>query len=188
MKFSNLNRFFTAAALAAVISTPVSAEAATDIFLKIDGVEGSSNDARHKGEIDVLSWSWGESKGTVQTRNGTLPVSCINDLTITKIMDKSTPHLIAGGAADTVFANVKLTMRSASNEMFDFFTITMSNVTISSYTTGGKDTDDRLTETVSLHFNSAHGQFVPQNADGSRGGAILWDVVEGAGRRGQTCP
>jgi type VI protein secretion system component Hcp len=26
-------------------------------FLKIDGVEGESTDAAHKGEIDVLSWS-----------------------------------------------------------------------------------------------------------------------------------
>src|SRR6187549_606669 len=28
-------------------------------FLKIDGIVGDSIDANHKGEIDVLSWSWG---------------------------------------------------------------------------------------------------------------------------------
>jgi type VI secretion system secreted protein Hcp len=28
-------------------------------FLKIDGIDGESADDAHKGEIDVLSWSWG---------------------------------------------------------------------------------------------------------------------------------
>ncbi len=32
---------------------------AVDYFLEIDGVEGESTDAGHKGEIDVLSFSWG---------------------------------------------------------------------------------------------------------------------------------
>jgi type VI secretion system secreted protein Hcp len=35
--------------------------AAVDYFLRIDGIEGESADAKHKGEIDVLSWSWGAS-------------------------------------------------------------------------------------------------------------------------------
>ncbi len=33
--------------------------AVVDYFLKIDGIEGESQDAKHKGEIDVESWSWG---------------------------------------------------------------------------------------------------------------------------------
>ena len=36
--------------------------AAFDYFLKLDGIPGESIDAKHKGEIDVLSWSWGESQ------------------------------------------------------------------------------------------------------------------------------
>ena len=30
--------------------------ALVDYFLKIDGIEGESQDATHKGEIDVVSW------------------------------------------------------------------------------------------------------------------------------------
>ncbi len=30
-----------------------------DAFLKIDGIKGESADAKHKGEIDVMSFSWG---------------------------------------------------------------------------------------------------------------------------------
>lgn len=31
--------------------------AQVDYFLKIDGIEGESTDAKHKNEIDVVSWS-----------------------------------------------------------------------------------------------------------------------------------
>ena len=33
--------------------------AAVDYFLKIDGIEGESQDSKHKNEIDVQSWNWG---------------------------------------------------------------------------------------------------------------------------------
>ena len=35
---------------------------AVDYFLKIDGIDGESNDSKHKGSIDVESWSWGETQ------------------------------------------------------------------------------------------------------------------------------
>ncbi|HVG98141.1 MAG TPA: type VI secretion system tube protein Hcp, partial [Chloroflexota bacterium] len=28
-------------------------------FLKLQGMEGESTDARHRGEIEVEAWSWG---------------------------------------------------------------------------------------------------------------------------------
>ena len=36
--------------------------AAVDYFLKIEGIDGESAHAKHKGEIDVESWSWGETQ------------------------------------------------------------------------------------------------------------------------------
>ena len=36
-------------------------ELAVDYFIKFDGIKGESADAKHKDEIDVESWSWGES-------------------------------------------------------------------------------------------------------------------------------
>ena len=35
---------------------------AVDYFLKLDGIPGESTDAKHKGEIDVLAFSWGVSQ------------------------------------------------------------------------------------------------------------------------------
>ena len=36
--------------------------AIADYFLKVDGVEGEAPDSKHKNEIDVQSWSWGETQ------------------------------------------------------------------------------------------------------------------------------
>ena len=35
---------------------------AFDYFLRIDGIPGESTDAKHKGEIVVESFSWGETQ------------------------------------------------------------------------------------------------------------------------------
>jgi hypothetical protein len=32
---------------------------AVDMFLKLAGIAGESQDTQHKGEIDILAWSWG---------------------------------------------------------------------------------------------------------------------------------
>ena len=36
--------------------------AAIDYFLKLDGISGESKDSKHKGEIEVLSFSFGETQ------------------------------------------------------------------------------------------------------------------------------
>ena len=36
--------------------------AQVDYFLKVKGIDGESADGKHKGEIDVESWSWGETQ------------------------------------------------------------------------------------------------------------------------------
>ena len=33
-----------------------------DAFLKLDGIKGEATDDKHKGEIDVLEFSWGLSQ------------------------------------------------------------------------------------------------------------------------------
>ena len=39
----------------------------SDVFLKVDGVEGESSDSKHKNEIEVLSFSWGVTQAITGT-------------------------------------------------------------------------------------------------------------------------
>src|SRR5258708_34381438 len=45
--------------------------AQVDYFLKIDGIDGESSDAKHKGEIDLQSWGFGAfQSGTMHSGVG----------------------------------------------------------------------------------------------------------------------
>ncbi len=105
---------------------PVQAAAAVDYFLKIDGIDGESTDKDHKGEIDVLSWSWGMSQSG--SADGTI-VPDIQELELTKYVDKSTPKLmeaLAGGVPLRVEAHMILSNAAG----MDYFMIHMTNVMV----------------------------------------------------------
>ena len=44
--------------------------AAIDYFLKLDGISGESKDSKHKGEIEVLSFSFGETQSRAEPGTG----------------------------------------------------------------------------------------------------------------------
>ena len=44
--------------------------AQVDYFLKFDGIKGESADAKHKDEIDIEAWSWGETNAAGHASGG----------------------------------------------------------------------------------------------------------------------
>jgi|SRR5579862_1448039 type VI secretion system secreted protein Hcp len=69
---------------------------AFDAFLKLDGIEGESTDQKHKGEIEVLSFSWGISNQTTigsATGGAGAGKASIHDFSIVKMIDQSSPLL-----------------------------------------------------------------------------------------------
>jgi len=178
MKRSSIRRFLTTGVVATGLLAAGTAEAASDMFLKLDGVVGESQDAKHKGEIDVLAWSWGESEGTARTRHGVLAAACIQDLSLTKFIDSSSPALIMNTMTGQTAPTAVLVVRKAGGAQIEYLRLTMKNVTISSYQTGGSGGEDRLTENVVLHFDSMQGQYQQQKPDGSVGSPITFDISE----------
>ena len=69
---------------------------ALDMFIKIGDVKGEAQDSKHKDEIDVLSWSWGmiQSGTTHMGGGGGAGKVNVQDLSITKYVDKSSPILM----------------------------------------------------------------------------------------------
>ena len=66
---------------------------AVDYYLKLEGIEGESQDSSHKNEIQLLSWSWGASNvssvaGTGGSGAGKVDLS---DFSVMTHFDKSTP-------------------------------------------------------------------------------------------------
>jgi len=46
--------------------------ALVDYFLKITGIPGESNDSKHKGEIEIESFTWGEHQTATASHGGGL--------------------------------------------------------------------------------------------------------------------
>ena len=69
-----------------------------DYFLKIAAVDGESADAKHKGEIDVESFSWGEtaSAGTTPGNGAGAGKVQAQSFVFVKKVDKSSPVLMIG--------------------------------------------------------------------------------------------
>lgn len=153
---------------------------AVDIFIKIGDVKGEAKDAVHKGEIDVLAWSWGMSQpgsGHVGGGLGTGKVN-VQDLSLTKYIDLSSPDLMLACCNGKHYPEAKLTVRKAGENPLEYLVIKLTDVMITSVSTGGSGSNDRLTENVSLNFAKVNVDYVEQLAGGGKGGTpkMGWDV------------
>jgi type VI secretion system secreted protein Hcp len=142
---------------------------AVDYFLSIDGVAGESLDDKHKGAIDVLSWSWGEANsGSIVAGGGAgAGKVAFNDFSFTMNVSKATPALFQACANGQHFKEARLTGRQAGRAQADYLTWTFSDVLVSSYQTGGSQGDDRPVENVGLTFTKAQLSYAPQKPDGT---------------------
>ena len=163
-----------------IASTASQAFAASDYFLKIEGVDGESKDDKHKNEIEIESWSFGASQSGSMAAGGGGGAGKVSmqDFTFTKSLDKSSPKLFEALATGQHLKEAKLVLRSGGGSQLEYLVITFSDVLISSYSTGGSSGEDRPTESISLNFAQIKMSYVEQNADGRAGAAVEfgWDL------------
>ena len=144
---------------------------AVDMFLKIDGVEGEASDHKHGKEIDVLSWSWGmtQSASMASGTGGGSGKTDVQDVSITKLIDSSTPALMQHCCSGKHFEKALLTVRKAGQHPVEYMKLEMHHVIISSLTGGAGKGDDRVTEHITLNFAKFKMTYTPQKDDGSPG-------------------
>ncbi len=146
---------------------------ASDIFINL-GIKGESTDGKHKGEIDVLSWSWGVSQtGTSHGGGGSgAGKANVQDLSFTKPIDKSSPLLFQMCCTGAPIATATLTCRKAGGSPLEYIVITLTQAIITSVSPSGDRGSDVLTETVTLNFTSYTYTYTPQKPDGSGDAAL----------------
>lgn len=153
---------------------------AVDMFLKVPGAPGESSDKTHKGEIDVLAWSWGvSSSGSFHVGGGGgAGKANFQDLSITKFVDKSSPVFGLFCANGKHFENATLTVRKAGEKPLEYIKIDMKKVLVTSVSTGGSGGEDRLTENISLNFAEVEFAYKEQKEDGSGQAPTgwMWDI------------
>ena len=144
--------------------------AAVDYFLKIDGIEGESMDKAHPKEIQLESWSWGETQSGSHAAGmggGAGKVS-MQDFHFTMPVNKASPKLMLACATGEHIKKAILTCRKAGKEQQEFLVYTFSDLIVSSYQTGGSHGANVLpTEQISLNFAKIETEYKAQKPDGS---------------------
>ncbi len=152
---------------------------AVDMFLKLDGIKGESQDHKHKDTIHIESFSWGMSQGGGHASGGgggTGKVH-VHDISITKFVDKATPALMLFCCNGKHIPNGLITVRKAGEKPVEYLKIKLVDILISGVQEAGHG-GDLLTENVTLNFGKFHVEYLGQAADGTGkpGGEMGWDV------------
>jgi len=158
---------------------------AFDAFLKIDGIPGESADKVHKDEIDLVSFSWGETNtGQATAGGGGAGRSVAQDFHFVHHVDKATPLLFFACASGQHIKTATLTCRKAGGTTTtgaaaaapakpgEFLVIKMTDIIITSFSEAGVSADDRPEDSVSLNFVQMEVDYTPQSPTGANGTTI----------------
>jgi type VI secretion system secreted protein Hcp len=110
------------------------------MFIKMDGIEGESKDDKHKGEIEILSFSWGVSNSgglACSTGGGGAGKASFHDFSFVKNVDSATPQLMLACAEGKHISEGLITVRKAGEKPVEYLKIKLSEVLVSSSQSGG---------------------------------------------------
>lgn len=140
---------------------------AVDVFLKLGDIKGTSI----KGEIEVLSFSWGlsQQRSTGGGGGGGVGKVQVQDFSFVKALDGSSGEIMEMVCTGKHVSEASLRVAKAgSKEQLEFLKIKMSDVLITSYQTGGAAGGQLPVEQISFAFQSIEiqarnekGQFEP---------------------------
>ena len=147
--------------------------AAVDYFLKIDGIEGESQDSKHKNEIQLESFSWGaaQSGSFAHSGGGGAGKVAMHDFNFVMKTSKASPKLFLSCCTGAHIKSAVLVARKAGKDQQEYLKVTLSHVLVSSYQAGGNHGDVIPIENISLNFAKIEMEYKDQKEDGSLAGA-----------------
>jgi type VI secretion system secreted protein Hcp len=141
---------------------------AADIFAKIGDIKGESPDDKHKGEIEILSWSWGVANtGSHSTGGGGgTGKASFSDLAFTHKIDKASPLLLKACATGQHIKEATITRRKAGKGQQEFLIIKMNDVIVTSVAESDASGGDQM-ESITLAFAKVDLEYKPQKPNGT---------------------
>jgi type VI secretion system secreted protein Hcp len=151
------------------------------MFLMVKGaqhglIKGEAQDAQHKGEIEVLSWSWG-MQGKASLGGGTATgKATIHDLKIVKRVDSASTALMLALRTNEPIQKAVLTLRKAGKTQLEYMKVTIEQGRVMSLSIDGGDATGTadVVERVAFSFNKIEVEYVPQGKDGQPQGSMTF--------------
>ena len=132
---------------------------ANDYFLKIDGVDGESQQTGHTKELEMDNWSFGETQsGVSATATGSASgrVS-LQEFRFSKRMDISSHKLMQHCSNGRHIKWARFTARRAGSEggvPVDYYFVDFGDLVISSYDISGTGADGWPYETIAFSYGA----------------------------------
>jgi type VI secretion system secreted protein Hcp len=161
---------------------------AGDLFLKVKGakhgpIKGEAQDADHKDEIELVSWSWGMQGKPALGGGGASGKSTIHDLKIIKRVDAASTALMQALRTNEEIQTAVLTARKAGKGQHEYLKITIEQgrVTALDVDVDPASAGAELIERVSFSFNKIEVEYTPQGPDGQPKGSTVFTDQWSAG-------
>jgi type VI secretion system secreted protein Hcp len=152
--------------------------AETDMFLKLDGIEGESQDSKFKDWIEVLSWNWSVHQSSTAQRHQGLGHSkaSFQELHVSKHLDKASVKAFKACAKGDHIKKAKLVCRKAGGDSpLEYFTIEMDDVLITNVAFSGHGGGgSQVSETLALSFAKFKEIYKPQGKTGTAESNVDW--------------
>jgi len=153
-----------------------------DMFLSVKGakhgvIKGESQDAQHKDEIEVLSWSWGMQGKPSMGGGAAAGKASMHDLKITKHVDSASTALMLALRTNEPITKAVLTLRKAGKSQLEYMKVTIEQGRVMSLTIDGGDSNGTadVVERVTFSFNKIEVEYVPQGKDGLPQGGMKFE-------------
>jgi type VI secretion system secreted protein Hcp len=144
---------------------------AGEIFAKLGDIQGESTDAHHKGEIEVLSYTWGVAH-PVAAGGAVTGRATFHELFFSHPIDKASPKIMEACALNRRLPEARITHRRPGGAQPEYLTLKLTNVVVTSVSLS--DTASGGIENVTLAFAQVDFEYKPQRPDGSLDPAVVF--------------
>jgi type VI secretion system secreted protein Hcp len=148
----------------------------TSYFLKLDGIPGESTDAKHKDEIELVTFAWGATDALAPSGGGVAGRAKFEDFHFTMLVNKASPQLFLATASGKHIKEGNLAVRKAGKTQVEYLKIKFTDVIVTSFQEVGGTEEPQ--EAISFAYGTIAIEYTPQSSKGAAGGVIKvgWDL------------
>jgi type VI secretion system secreted protein Hcp len=144
-----------------------------DYFLKIDGIPGESRDAKHKDEIELVSFSWGvaQSGRVAAGGGGGAGRPQFKDFEFLMRVNKASPQLFLATVSGKHLKEASLSVRRSGKAQLEYLKIKFTEVFVTSF--HEEAGPEPPTELIAFNFGRIEIDYGSQRGGTEHAG---WDV------------
>jgi len=144
---------------------------AIDMFMKVEGAGGESQDSNHKGWTDIDSFTWGATQPNSMASGGGAGAGKVSfhDLNVVAKVDKCYPAVLKHCATGKHLGQVDISMCKAGGTQIEYTKITLTDVLVTNVTVSGTNGGDAVTINYAFQAAKVKTQYWEQTAQGGKG-------------------